>query len=181
MAMRNLEGMTLLLLLLTYPTATTAESAVTTGNSGSTVNEKTPLSDALGRKVYFMDGSVGYVRPDGVVLFEEEPEEPPREKIRVRLRAVEKEKEGVKKEGPAEPDWYRLSKPTDKAGERIWTGPPELFRFGDQSGKVLTINPDGSQKIIQTYADGSRLIDDQSLSHLRRILPDGTTLVMERP
>ncbi|NIQ98381.1 MAG: hypothetical protein GWN87_32745 [Desulfuromonadales bacterium] len=179
MAMKNLAGVMVLLLLSASPTATPADSAVRTGVAGGTIDEKTSLPVVPGRKVYFMDGSVGFVRPDGVVLFEEERQEPPPVKIRVRLRP--KQKSESKKEGTTQPDWYRLSKPTGTAGERIWLGPAALFRFGDPGGKVLTIAPDGRRKIIQTYKDGSRLIDDQALPHLRRILPDGTTLVLERP
>lgn len=176
--MRNPAGMTLLLLLLTCPPVTAADSEFVAGGSTGVSREEGDASDVHGRKVYFMDGSVGFVRPDGVVLFEEEPKEPPPPEIRIRVKR--KEQVPPKKEEPEEPDWYRLSKPTDKAGERIWIGPPELFRFGDQSAKVLTINDDGSKTVIQTYADGSRLIDNPASPHLRRILPDGTVLLLKR-
>lgn len=178
--MRDVVGMVFLLLLLTYPTASTAGSAVLAGSSGgTTLEERSPPPDGTLRKIDFMDGSVGFVRPDGTVLFEKEPKEPPPPDVRIRLQ--KKDKGALKKEGPAEPDWYSLSKPAGKAGERIWTGPAALFGFGEKSGKVLTINADGSLSSIQVYTDGSRIIDDEARPRLRRILPDGTVLLMERP
>lgn len=176
--MLHLAQMMLLLLLLAPPKVGGIETAVFADGTSGVAREGIHRPAAHGRKVHFMDGSVGFVRPDGVVLFEREREVPTRTKVRVRLRP--REKAVAVAVQPPEPDWYGFSKPTGKPGERLWLGPAELLRYGDKTGKLLTINADGSQTIIQTFADGSRFIDDPTLPHLRRALPAGTTLVLKR-
>ena len=176
--MRHLARMILLLLFLAPQVTVAAERAVFADGPSGVVREGAHHPVALGRKVYFMDGSVGYVRPDGIVLFEKEREEPAGSKVRVRLRPREKA-EAEQPKSP-EPDWYGLSKPTGKQGERLWLGAAELLNSGNKTGKLLTINDDGSMTTIQTYADGARLIDDPALPHLQRVLPDGTILVLKR-